>query len=157
MRLAEDPPRPQQCLINFVLTWAVVQPTIRPTRRARARTLPSLTHPFQEIPNPAREALLASEQQPSFAGIPFDFGGLGGMGGRMGDFTMPFPGGQMHLQMSMEQVVVSYYNDMLWHMELLMAFFGIPVSITLCVDRLSLSLLNMSVKYEACSSVASLQ
>ena len=61
--------------------------------------MPSLTHPYATIPNPARAALLASAGQ---AGPPLPFGMLP-PGGSLG--TIVGPGGQvMQLQMSMDQI-----------------------------------------------------
>lgn len=75
-----------------------LQPVIRPRRRARARNLPSLTHPFASIPNPARDALLMHEGQ----ALPMPFPAEGGQGG----MTVPIPGGQMHVEMSVEHLPI---------------------------------------------------
>lgn len=64
-----------------------MQPPVRPTRRAAGRPVPSLTHPFASVPNPALEAMRGQEsarQRPA-EGMLFNV-----------------PGGQVHVEMSIE-------------------------------------------------------
>ena len=58
--------------------------------------MPSLTQPFQATPAPARDALIMHEAR----NLALPFGAAGASSG----ITIPLPGGEMHVQMSLENV-----------------------------------------------------
>ena len=56
--------------------------------------MPSLTHPFASVPNPARDALSMSMEAPDALHA--------GVAGAPAGMAFGLPGGQVHLEMSLE-------------------------------------------------------